>query len=729
MAPVVFTLTIFLSASLLFFVQPLFAKIVLPHIGGAAGVWTTAMLFFQTVLIAGYVYAHLSSRYLRVMGQIALHLLLWAAALIFLPLSIPEGWRYDGNASTSMQTLGLFAVGVGLPFAVLSASAPLIQSWYAKSGGPNADDPYFLYGASNLGSLIALLSFPLVAEPLLGVTIISGSWAIGFVVLGACLLASGWFARGRSTPLPTAKSQTDQSARPTAKQLTTKRIAGWLLMAFIPSSLMLGVTTQISTDIGSVPLVWAIPLSLYLLTFVIAFSHRTWINRSILSALFAAALPVLAFTLMGHGSTSITIPRIGLMLLCFFIVAIKSHRDLYDARPDRRYLTIFYVIMSVGGALGGLFNSIIAPNLFADIQETKITVVLAALLLLRTGQRVDMRQTAIGLLAGVAISAAFVAPYLVADGGIAQKGLTVLLPIVLLGALWMLREAGVAAFVALTTLLLSSALNQRDNMVLQDRSFFGVHQVFEEDGLRKYYNGTTLHGAQSLADASKPPRPLSYYHPNGPMAQILTSGVGRQATDIGVVGLGVGSLACYRQPGQKWQFYEIDRMVDQIARNTELFNFLSACTPDAPTHLGDARIVLQHQNDVKYDILVIDAYSSDAVPIHLTTLEALDIYKDRLKPSGILVFHISNRYFNIEVPLARSAPRLGLDARMQGYRPSAAVWEDGDTPSRVVIMSEDSAKLDTLKGAADGRSKWVPLTDDGGRVWTDEYANIFEILR
>ena len=274
--PVVFTLTIFLSASLLFFVQPLFTKIVLPHIGGAPAVWTTAMLFFQTILIAGYVYAHLSTKYLPVIAQVGLHLVLWACALAFLPLSISGNWQFDPDGSIAVQTLALFALGVGMPFAVLSANAPLIQSWYSKSDGPSADDPYFLYGASNLGSLSALLAFPLLAEPLFGAQQIGFGWAAGFVALGAFLGLSGLAARkGRS-------DRQDHATAPTTSRPSLKNYAWWLFLAFIPSSLMLSVTTKISTDVGSFPLVWVLPLALYLLTFVLTFTNRRLIGAELL---------------------------------------------------------------------------------------------------------------------------------------------------------------------------------------------------------------------------------------------------------------------------------------------------------------------------------------------------------------------------------------------------------------------------------------------------------------
>ncbi|MEL6597789.1 MAG: transporter, partial [Pseudomonadota bacterium] len=437
--PVLFTSTIFLSASLLFFVQPLFAKLVLPHIGGAPAVWTTAMLFFQTVLIAGYLYAHLSTKYLPVKAQIAVHLALWALALFFLPLSVPDTWSYDPNASPALQTLILFALGVGLPFAVLSANAPLIQSWYAKSGGPSADDPYFLYGASNLGSLIALLAFPLAAEPLLGATTIGWGWAMGFVVLGAGLLISGLTAQG-DVPVVSTKTFTAPSA---------KSIAWWLALAFVPSSLMLALTTKLSQDLGSVPLIWVLPLSLYLVTFVVAFRDKMIAGPATLKVAFLASLALIAAAFSGLAAPAMTWTLSGLLLLAFFVVATYAHRKLYETRPDSSGLTLFYVIMSVGGALGGLFNSILAPALFDQIQEGRVTVLIAAGLLFAGGARLSPRQGYIGLAAALIVLLPLIGSKTYVQ--MTAQTLGALTVILLIASLVLLRRTPMAVSVALVS--------------------------------------------------------------------------------------------------------------------------------------------------------------------------------------------------------------------------------------------------------------------------------------
>lgn len=715
LAPLLFTATIFLSAALLFFVQPLFAKIVLPVIGGSPAVWTTAMLFFQSVLLIGYVYAHLSVRYLAPRQQMILHLLIWGAALFFLPPALPEGWQLDPTAPIAWQTLGLFALGVGVPFALLSSNAPLIQSWYAQSGGPSADDPYFLYGASNLGSLIALMAFPLVAEPLFGASDIARGFGLGFVALGAGLLACGLSAKG---PAPTQQIESTDSDAPTLSDM-----AFWLILAFVPSSLMLAVTSKITIDVGAVPLVWVIPLALYLLSFVIAFRTRTpfkglWFTQAC-QLIAVAGICLFAGVAGDHLSTI----AMGFLVFCFFALATWAHRTLYEQRPSARHLTTFYVTMSVGGAMGGLFNSILAPVMFSDLIEGTVTMSVALVLLFRTtlGLARDsvLRGAALGLAIGgtlTGIAAALDAGTVTLVGLMAAGIATVAL-----------SRPGVPVFTiaAGCAVALPAWLASPDDRLFADRSFFGLHQVLEEDGVRLYSNGTTLHGAQRLADMNAPrPVPTTYYHPAGPMGQVLTSPIGQDARRVGIVGLGVGSLACYAAADQDWHFYEIDEMVDRVARNPAFFTFLSNCTPQAPTHLGDARIVLEQQETMGFDLLVIDAYSSDAVPVHLTTLEAMELYLNRLSPNGVLMFHISNRYYDIGLPLARSAEALGVRIWRQ-HQSTPASDDPGYRMSDVVILAAEEAHVaDVLASGL-----WTEITSDGGALWTDDKANPLSILK
>ncbi len=717
LAPVLFTATIFLSASLLFFVQPLFAKIALPVIGGAPAVWTTAMLFFQTVLIGGYLYAHLSTRLLPVPAQLALHMALWATALWFLPPELPEGWRLDGDGSVALQTLGLFALGIGAPFALLSANAPLIQSWYEKSGGPSADDPYFLYGASNLGSLIALLAFPLVAEPFFGALAISYGFAMGFVALGIGLVASGGLAwRGLSAVRSAATP-----AQIKSPEIST--IGFWALLAFLPSSLMLAVTSKISTDVGAIPMVWVIPLALYLLTFVLTFTNRTifkgkWLE---MAALLSATLAISLF--LGMRGPHLAPLDIGLLTAAFFIIALWAHRTLYETRPAANNLTVFYVVMSVGGALGGLFNSILAPALFSGLIEGPLTIGLIFLILLR--KRLDFRARPLLLALGVGLGLAACLVFLLAR--IAPDAASLRMTAVAVPSIFLLvafRPNISAAALGIAVMIGIPTLVAPDGHHFRDRSFFGLHRVLDQNGARLYSNGTTVHGAEAIADLDADrPTPSSYYHPVGPMGQIMQSGIGARAERVGIVGLGVGSLACYARPGQDWHFYEIDRMVDQVARDPTLFTFMSQCAPDVPTHIGDARVVLADQADMRFDILVIDAYSSDAVPMHLTTIEAVALYRARLRSGGLLIFHISNRYYDLVPPLARIADAIGLEARVQ-RQTYAASDDPGFRPSIVFAMIGPNG----IHPEITDDPRWVIVSGDGGRVWTDDRANPLSAL-
>lgn len=713
--PVLFTATIFTSALLLFFVQPLFTRLVLPQIGGAAAVWTTAMLFFQTVLIGGYLYAHVLTRHVPMLAQVAVHLALLLLALAFLPLAVPEGWHYDPARPVVTQTLMLYALGVGLPFAVLSANAPLIQSWYRRSGAPGAEDPYFLYAASNLGSLVALLAFPFVAEPLFGVTAISAGWSLGFLALEPLLLMSGLAAR-RGVEPAAAAAQADREA----PALGLRTLAWWAFLAFLPSSLMLCVTTKISTDLGTMPLVWVIPLALYLLTFVLVFSTRSALTADRLRRGLPVALAVLVlFAMLPLKSFKL----IGLLLLAFFLIALAAHRILFEARPDPRQLTVFYLTMSVGGALGGLFNSIFAPAVFHSVMEYPITVMLCALLMLRRPQDLGPRNIAAGLLVGVVALLPIlldVAP--LRDLTAAVKVGTVA---VLLGAALVVLARRPATGIAAICVVLAMWMMINSANILNLRSFFGVHLVKEINGMRLYTNGNTVHGAQLIAETEGRPTPLTYYDRRGLMAQIVSDARKVPARSVGVVGLGIGALACYAQPGQDWHFYEIDPTVVEIAQDSRYFRFLSACAPDAKIHVGDARIVLQQQTDQKFDILVIDAYSSDAIPVHLATVEAIQLYLDRLNPGGILVFHISNRFYDLGKALVVAADHLGLASRVAAQ--SAADLKDvpGAYPSRVVVLARNEDDL----GIAGTDPAWKPLPPSDIRMWTDDYANLLAVLR
>ncbi|WP_232820660.1 transporter [Thalassobius sp. I31.1] len=720
-----FTLTIFLSASLLFFVQPLFAKLTLPVIGGAPAVWTTAMLFFQTVLIGGYLYAHLLVRFCSTRWQLGIHLAFWGLALFFLPLAIPENWTFDPQGPVTLQTLWLFALGIGIPFAVLSANAPLIQAWYRNSGAPSGDDPYFLYGASNLGSMTALLAFPLLAEPIFGASAIGWGWAVGFMVFGACLagIAAVFFTRPAT---PTQSGNIAPASDTPTTRITADQVATWLMLAFVPSSLMLAVTTKISTDMGTIPMVWILPLALFLATFPLTFRQRAFMPDSWLKTLFSVSVLFLIYVFstsaLAHGSVLMATA----LLLAFFSVALFAHRQLYLARPDGSQLTIFYLIMSVGGALGGLYNSIVAPAVFDALREGPTTVAMAVIIPVFLAQN-QLNKTTTRVVITIAVILAAITLALTAFTGNLVY-LMVVAGMALVVAL-LIASRMITFVIALITVTVSGAFLEYREVVFSDRSFFGTHLVRDLPApysMRYYFNGTTVHGLQRLEDLdSDRPVPLGYYHPELPMARVLNSTLAQSASDIGIVGLGIGSLACYRTPGQTYHFYEIDSLVDQIARDPALFTYMSACAADQPTYLGDARVVLEGQADLKMSVLVIDAYSSDAVPVHLTTTEAMQLYFDRVEDNGVVLYHISNRFYDIHLPLARSAEALGLNIWMHDETLTERQTDDNAFRSTVVMVARPGAQVDDILED----ENWHQIDSDGGRIWTDDYANPLSILR
>lgn len=716
----IFTASIFLSAALLFFVQPLFAKLVLPRLGGSPAVWTTAMLFFQTVLIAGYVYAHLTTKYLPPKFQATVHLCLWCAALLFVPLSVAKDWSFDAQGSITLQTLTVFAVGVGMPFAFLSANAPLIQSWYSKSGGPNADDPYFLYGASNLGSLGALLAFPLIVEPLWGATGIGYGWAIGFVALGLLLGICGVLT-ARQTQSSNVLETSEQSdlAPPNATDYLW-----WLVLAFIPSSLMLSVTSYISFDLGSFPLLWVIPLSIYLMTFVLTFTSKNYFDAGNLTRRATVSIALMAFAATARHTHFFTI---ALLFLFFTVISLYSHRALYSKRPSNQYLTVFYVVMSIGGALGGVFNSLIAPLLFSGHYELKVTILIATVLFFVGTKKVtgsqNLRQ---GIIAAFGLVLIYLIYFLISQLTALDFSRYVIFFIYLFTFLCFLKNP-VATAATTSAFIIAASFVGDEEVLYKDRSFFGIHKVANEGSIRIYLNGTTLHGKQLIDElTSERPTPATYYHQKGTFGQVLTSNTIKEFRDIGIVGLGIGSVSCYAQPDQNWHFYEIDEAVLEIAKEENLFSFMSQCGKDMPVHLGDARIVLEKQADIQFDLLVVDAFSSDAVPLHLLTREAIQLYFNRLRPDGILFIHTSNRYFDLNAPLGRVADDLGLQARSQLHFDDPV--EDPlnlNDNTRSVILARNADALAEF----DENGKWSELKSDGKPVWTDDYANIFSAIK
>lgn len=717
-----FAITILTGSFLLFMVQPLVARLALPRLGGAPNVWNSAMLVYQALLLGGYAYAHVLSR-LPVGRQALIHLALLIAAAFTLPIALPA-IELPASGNEALWVPWLFVLTIGPLFFVVSAQAPLMQQWFASHR--EAGDPYPLYAASNLGSFAGLLAYPLLVEPLLPLGAQSRAWAVGYGVL-VVLVALAGLAR-RDAPAPTAPAQ---AAEPDAAPAPdARRIMLWLALSAVPSGLMLSTTTHLTTDIFAMPLLWVIPLGLYLLSFSIAFAA----NRGLANLLTASAPLVLsmagALAMLGSARPSMLAVAASLFLL--FVVAVTLHARLYDERPEPARLTQFYLVMSAGGVLGGLFTALIAPLVFDWTWEHPLLMLAAAALLplaawsgwlervFRTPQA--FRIAVILLLFLVFMGALRVRQELWASPDWSALDVAVFIALIAAAVVLAARRwAFVAASAALIGALGALAQAQTSFEGVRSRSYFGIYTVRDTpEGMRNLVHGTTLHGVQRLQPGAETSA-TTYYGRTSGVGQALASAerLYGQKARIGVVGLGVGTLACYRKPGQSWTFYEIDPAVLAYSERGQ-FTFLSRCAPEAPVVIGDARLQLEKLPDNSYDILVVDAFSSDAIPLHLMTEEAQRGYFRLLAPDGLLLLHISNRFINLEPVLAALAREGKLVAALRADEPKGK----GLIKSNWVALSRDPRQLQALTSG----SGWRPLGKPASEVWRDDYASILPYI-
>ena len=731
---VLFAAALFVSALLLFAVQPMFTKMVLPMLGGSPGVWNTAMLFFQTVLLAGYAYAHLSSRMIGIRSQVLLHLFVMGVAFGALPIGVATGWTPPAGDPPVYWLIGMFAVSVGLPFFAVSANAPLLQKWFAHTGHPASDDPYFLYGASNLGSILALLAYPVVVEPLLRLQEQSLWWMAGFGLLIVFIVASGG-ALWRTPVADGTAPPTDVATPPLAEEpITWRRRLHWLILAFAPSSLLLGVTAHITTDVASVPLLWVIPLALYLLTFVIVFARRPWLHQ----AWMVKAQPfiVIPITFLFWWNLRIPLLFVSLHLVVFFVTAMVCHGELVRRRPAADRLTEFYLWISIGGMLGGVFNVIIAPLVFDSIHEFPIALILACMLrpvLAGSGESLWRRDIVFPLV----LFAVFIVPPLffdfrLVDLRLGEAGMYgAVLFFVPLGVLaYSFRQRPLRFGLGIAAILVVTALTTtEDTVIARERSFFGVHkvQISKSGAFNVLMHGTTVHGAQHT-DPAKWRDPLTYFQTDGPVGQLFAAlAAARGIETVGVLGLGAGTIVCYRRPGQSWTYFEIDPVVERIARDTRYFRYLSECGGDTKVVLGDGRLSLEKVTDGHFDLLIMDAFSSDSVPIHLITREALALYMRTLKTDGVLVFNISNRNMDFSRVLGNLAQDAGLVGRFQHYVSGDLDYRKTYKVDSIwVVIARDNVSLAPF----DGDDRWRPLpTDPDAGLWSDDFSNILGVLK
>jgi hypothetical protein len=742
--PILFAVAIFTSAALVFVVQPMVTKLVLPMLGGSPSVWNTSMVFFQTALLAGYAYAHALQRLKAVRSQLAIHLALLLLAAMFLPLKV-SGLLGDPNPSAPIGwLLATLTLSVGAPFAVLSATAPLLQAWYARVRAGHADgqNPYVLYAASNLGSFLALLAYPVVIEPLMSLSGQRASWSGGYAVFMLLIVALAWVVWRRRLDL-TVNAPVELAVSP---PIAWREKAVLVLLAAGPSSLMLGVTAHLSTDVASAPFLWVIPLALYLLTFVIAFQNKPVIPLQI-TLMIAAVVGVvcIAFTASRSGNWAM---MFGLHLTTFFFLALMCHQRLAARRPAPDRLTEFYLLMSLGGVVGGAFTALLAPVIFRTVLEYPLVLVLVGLA--RPNSKAPIRKWEVyAFVAAVLICLAppvlkgvFDADWNLAwawsrnvNASIEQTTQIILLFAMI--AAFLIRDrmpayVVICALIAIVTLTIGRGFD----WALTERSFFGVMRVADRTddrlggSVHVLMHGTTLHGAQPR-DPRFACMPTLYYAPATPIGQVTQAVLRRSpGVRIGVVGQGSGAMAGYKRGEDRLTFFEIDPMVNRLSRDPKWFTFINGCSQqDGPggvidTVLGDARLSLTKQPAGTYDLLLIDAFSSDSVPTHLLTEEAIAGYLKLLKPTGVVILHLSNRNLDITGPAEAAARALKAPHLHQIYIENPDAPDMAEASTEVLILSPTPEGL--AEFVDDGR--WERLPDPKVRPWTDDYVNLFGSL-
>ncbi len=722
-----FVVTIVTGSFLLFLTQPMIARMALPRVGGAPSVWNSAMLVYQLLLLAGYAYAHWIVR-LKPRRQAGLHIVLFGVAALWLPIGLTQAVP-PGNFEPALWVPWFLLTSIGPVFFIVSAQAPLMQRWYALE--TSRGDPYPLYAASNLGSFAGLLSYPLLVEPLMSLHQQSWLWTAIYAVLVVLVVACAL------TVPPNAVEVVPEHSEPAP---TMKQTLRWVALAAVPSGLMLSTTTHLTTDIVAIPMLWVLPLGLYLLSFVTAFAG--WRKPADFITMLAPIIILVAGGLVfGRGAQNPLYPvTLGLLLL--FAIAVALHGELFRLRPAASHLTRFYLAMSIGGMIGGLFCAIIAPLVFDWAYEYPLLVLAAAFMVPQMplvpwmpGLEWLMR-LALPLMA-VLLSAAV---WIMHQRGMAPQ-------IVLVGSILisLLALACLGRRVAFAVCLLALMISYDDRGVLRTsfeggrtRSYFGIYEVRnyrDANGqplVRTLTHGTTLHGKQNLTPGLER-EPTTYYARRSGVGIALTNADSMFGPNprIGVVGLGSGTLSCYAFPNQSWTFFEIDPAMVDVARNR--FTFLSSCAPQARIVLGDARLSLGDRSRVpanSIDILAVDAFSSDAVPMHLLTHEALQVYGQAVQPNGIVLFHISNRYLDLRPVIAELAESSHWQSAMLEYVPTPEEEERGATVSVWIALTRNPETLQRLEQLSGGdASAWRSVDPQPGfSGWTDDHASILPII-
>jgi hypothetical protein len=725
---IVYTSAIFVSALLLFSVQPLFTKMVLPRLGGSPAVWSVAMVFFQSLLLAGYAYAHSLMQIRNRVIPVAMHLVLLVVALLTLPLSIASGWGEPPTSGYGFWLLGLFAVSIGLPFFALAANNPLLQAWFVRTGHPSGPDPYFLYASSNIGSFLALLSYPVLLEPMFTLRMQNLIWSSGYGLLIVLIAGCGVLLL-RSPASAAVDTLAEDSDAPPPDWMLRAR---WIFLAAVPSGLLIAVTAHISTDVAAAPLLWVLPLSLYLLTWVLVFQSRPLLPHQWMLMLQPLAVAGVIVLLAIGGEQNLLL-TLGGHQLCFFIIAMACHGELARTRPAAKYLTGFYVALSFGGMLGGLFAGLIAPFTFSWVAEYPILLALAALCRPTDDERLPRWSRWYWPLLAV-LAVALIAPtfstgevFVWLEDHRVYVVTAVAIVAMILAILFKADRWKFAAIVSLA-LVLIRVYPADDGRVETVRSFFGVHKIMVTPSGQYHVlmHGTTIHGAQKFQnDDGTPvtgrPEPISYYHKDGGIGQAITAVRERKGGPIrvAVIGLGSGTLTCASEPGENWKFFEIDQSMVDTARDPKYFTYIKNCQPDLMPVIGDARLTFAREPDGIYDLIIVDAYSSDAIPIHLATQQAMKIYKDKLAPQGAVVMHVSNRHLELSSVVVGIAE--ANDLKSWAYSEDSGRDNEYIFATSVVVCAREEADV----GALASSEQWA-LTEanENQRVWTDDYSNV-----
>jgi len=677
-----FAITIFLSAFLLFQVQPLIAKVILPWFGGTAAVWATCLMFFQTVLLLGYLYAHALTRRLKPRQQVILHSALLALAALTLPILPGQAWKPSDAAHPTIRILLLLAVTVGLPYLLLSSTGPLLQAWFVR-WRPGAI-PYRLFALSNLGSLLGLLTYPPLVEPFLRLRSQGWMWSSGFLLFAALCAATAWKSL-KPDDAPAADEQEDGDQRP-----GWTRHAGWALLAAGPSVLLLALTNFLTQDVASIPFLWVLPLVLYLLTFILCFDADNWYRRPVFLILVGPALTGIAFMMSQEVADR---PNIRLLIVlyaaAFFVVSMTCHGELKRLRPHPRHLTSYYLMISLGGALGGAVVALVAPSVFNAYYDLPLAIGFCGLLV-------------------VLVIARDRESFIKAD--------------------WLGWKA-IAVYVALAGLCGFLTRIMRDHVsdsVFVGRNFYGELRVRQSglpgewDAYRTLVHGSINHGEQFLHPQRRR-NAVTYYCPSSGFGLAMASRPIGTPVRVGVIGLGTGTIAAFGRPGDVYRFYEINPLVQKIANS--YFTYLKDSDAEIEVALGDARLSLERENPEHFDVLALDAFSSDSIPVHLLTVEAMKLYEKHLRPDGILAVHISNRYLDLQPVLERAATVLGERAAVVETNDS----DDGSCFGTTwVLISRNNAFFERpeVKAAAKPMppAAWL-------RAWTDDYSNLFQVLK